>query len=318
MSSVTVQIVTYNSGPSLSRCLRSVIDQEFLDFEVRVYDNASGDESREVVRSLGLDLQVSPVNLGYSKGHNHLLESSQAQYLVTVNPDAWIPPGYLREVIGAMEAHPACGSASGCLMRVDHLGEEPQSIDSTGLQMGRNRRQRLRHEGLPVANRPQAISAIFGPDGAAAVYRRDMLEDIRCLGEVFDEDFYIHKEDVDVAWRARLRGWESICIPTAVAHHVRSFRPGVRQRVQPIIRQYASRNRYLLMLKNEIAAHFLRDLWAIAPYDAGIFGYLTLFERSSYPGFRFARTVFPRMMAKRRVIQSRRVVEWRDLAVWFR
>ncbi|MFN8450429.1 MAG: glycosyltransferase family 2 protein, partial [Anaerolineae bacterium] len=143
-------------------------------------------------------------------------------------------------------------------------------------------------------------------------------DDVRVLGEVFDADFFMHKEDIDLCWRARLRGWESVCVPDAVAHHVRAFRPGRRERVSPYMRFLGVRNRYLLMLKDEIPAHFWRDFPAIVAYDLGILGYLLLRERESLAALRSAWALRERMMQKRRIIQAGRRVGWRDMARWFR
>ena len=63
----------------------------------------------------------------------------------------------------------------------------------------------------------ERIEEVFGASGAAALYRRAMLEDVRVLGEYFDEDFFAYREDADLAWRARLLGWSCLYVPTALA-----------------------------------------------------------------------------------------------------
>ena len=64
---------------------------------------------------------------------------------------------------------------------------------------------------------------VFGAVGAAPLYRREMLENIKMNGVYFDTIFFAHKEDVDLAWRARLFGWSCRYTNKAVAHHIRSF-----------------------------------------------------------------------------------------------
>ena len=161
------------------------------------------------------------------------------------------------------------------------------------------------------------VARIFGPDGAAAVYRRAMLEDISIGGEVFDEDFFMHKEDIDICWRAQLRGWESAYVPKAVAHHIRHFRPGKRQDVPPTMRSDALRNRYLMMIKNEIPRHLLRDLPRVLIYDLGTFSYVMLNERGSLGAYRSAWRLRRRMLEKRRLIQARKMVPWQYMRQWF-
>jgi GT2 family glycosyltransferase len=217
----------------------------------------------------------------------------------------------------ALAAEARIGSAAGCLLRVESLGAAPTCIDSAGLFMRRNRRQGLRFEGRPVAECPTQLEPIFGPDGAAAFYRRAMLEDIGVEGEIFDADFFMHKEDVDVCWRAQWRGWESVYVPDALAHHVRGFRPGQRSKVTAAMRCYGTRNRYLLMLKNEAPAHFFRDSAAITLYDLGILAYVLLRERETFNAFRSAWALRGRMLHKRRIIQNGRRATWREMRQWF-
>ena len=75
---------------------------------------------------------------------------------------------------------------------------------------------------------------IFGPSGAAPLYRRAMLDDISFEGEFFDEDFVMYREDADLAWRAQWRGWKGVYTPHAVAYHVRGLGPEhSRQNIDP-------------------------------------------------------------------------------------
>jgi GT2 family glycosyltransferase len=313
-----VHIVTHHSARTLERCLRSVLMQQHVTYSVLVVDNASTDRSVECARSLGIEVIANSTNLGYAAAHNQAITHTQSRYILTLNPDAQLEPNFLFEIFKALEAHPQAGSAAGCLLRVDHLDEAPAALDSAGLFMRRNRRQGLRHENTRIDQRPIKCVPIFGPDGAAAVYRRAMLEDIRIEGEVFDGDFFLHKEDVDVCWRAQLRGWSSVYVPSAVGHHIRGFRPGQRERVNAHTRHIALRNRYLLMLKNDQFVHMLRDLPYILIYDLSILLYVLLFERSSLAAYIDVIRLLPRMLRKRRCIQRTRRVDWRAIDRAFR
>lgn len=317
MPAISVHIVTYNSAATLETCLEGVRNQAFADYETIVFDNHSTDHTREIVRDAGVPLVESSANIGYAGAHNRLIDQTESTYILTLNPDVLLLPEFLGSMQRALAGDAAIGSAAGKLLRVDRLGDTPTVIDSAGLAMRRSRRQRLLGELTPVVQYPASPRPIFGPDGAAAFYRRAMLDDIRLLDEVFDSDFFMHKEDIDVCWRARLRGWESVYIPDAVAHHIRSFRPGRRERVSADMRLLGVRNRYLLMIKNEISAHFWRDFPAIAAYDLGIFAYMLLRERQSLAALSSTWALRKRMFEKRRIVQSQRRVGWRDMARWF-
>lgn len=305
MPRIAVHLVTYNNEDTIRECLAALLAQE-EPFTPYIIDNASTDRTVERVRSMGLDVQVNPTNVGYAVAHNQALAATQSEYVLTLNPDLVLQPGFLAEMCRALDADQRLGSAAARLLRVEQVGAPPHAIDSVGLYLRRNRRQGLLLDGAPASDAPSETHPIFGPDGAAAFYRRAMLDDIAIDGEIFDEDFFIHKEDVDICWRAQLAGWQSVYVPGAVAHHVRTFRPGQRGTVSPFLRMCAVRNRYLLMMKNEIPALFWRDLWRIAPYDLAIVGYLVLRERSSLKALVSAWNLRQRMWAKRRLIQAKR------------
>lgn len=324
MATVAIHIVTYNSAATIEACLKSVQAQRYPDFAIQVLDNASTDATAALVQAAGVPFIANPDNLGYAVAHNQLLERLRAtpdhadvRYVLTLNPDVWLDPGFLGAMVAALEADPALGSAAGLLLRVERLGETPTHVDGAGLYIRRNRRQGLRAEGVPINKAPTTRTPIFGPDGAAAFYRRAMLDDVRVQGEVFDSDFFMHKEDIDLAWRALLRGWRSQFVPEAIAHHVRGFRPGQRERVSAAMRFYAVRNRYLLLLKDDLPRLFLRDLAAITLYDLGILGYLLLRERASLRALASAWALRGRMLHKRRLIHGRRTASIDDMWGWF-
>jgi GT2 family glycosyltransferase len=317
MPRLSVHIVTYNSAAVIGDCLQALQAQD-ADFDVCIVDNASTDGTVEQLRAAGYPVITNPVNLGYSAAHNKALAQTSSEYVLTLNPDVLLQPGYLSAMTQALDSHPSAGSAAGCLLRIDRIDAPPHAIDSIGLFMRRNRRQGLLLENAPLADTPAQSRAVFGPDGAAAFYRRAMLDDIAVNGEIFDPDFFMHKEDVDLCWRAQLAGWSSLYIPEARAHHIRTFRPGHRERVNPALRRYAVRNRYLLMLKNEIPALFFRDLPWIALYDAAILGYVLLREPASLAALTDAWKLRKPMLEKRRIIHAKRKASPEDMAVWLR
>ena len=316
MPSVSVHIVTHNSESMLPLCLESLRHQDNQDYQVIIFDNASVDNTRQIAQTARIRVIESETNVGYAQAHNALIDQTTSSYVLTLNPDVYLYPDFLGVLEQTLAADPTLGSAAGCLLRVDQLGETSNRIDSAGLGMSRSCRQRLLREGTDAAT-TATLQPIFGPDGAAAFYRRAMLEDIRIGDEVFDPDFFMHKEDVDICWRAQLRGWSSVYVPGAKAYHVRSFRPGQRHRVSPDLRMLAVRNRYLVSLKNEIPVHFMRDLPFILLYDVGVVTYLLLRERELLQAYRSIWQLRGRMLQKRRMIQSQRRVGVSTIARWF-
>jgi GT2 family glycosyltransferase len=180
------------------------------------------------------------------------------------------------------------------------------------------RRQMLRYSGKDARALVLRKQDIFGPDGAAALYRRAMLEDIDLGQGVFDEDYFMHKEDVDVCWRAQLRGWRSIFVPNSVAYHIRTFRAGHRTHIDTNMRMLAIRNRYYLMTKNELPLLFIRDVLWIGMYDIAMFVYILCCEPKSVTAYRLFFESLSVLRMKRLLIQTRKRVGVRYMAQWFR
>lgn len=315
---VIVQTVTFNSAETIEACIRSVQKQRYGDMLFVVIDNNSTDRTRKILRRAGVRIVLLPKNLGYAAAHNIGLRTFDSDYVLTLNPDIVIDRDFVGSLTNAMDkAVSAVGSAQALLYRVKHLGERSTMIDSAGLYITRFRRQNLRFAGKKWKTNFAAQKYIFGPDGAAAFYRRSMLADIDRGDGVFDEGYFMHKEDVDVCWRAQLRGWQSIFVPGATGRHIRTFRPGERTHIHTGLRMIATRNRYYLMVKNDLPVLWLRDLLWIFVYDIGIFFYILFRERESMSAYGQVFRNFSSLLLKRARIQQSRKVGAKYMSGWF-
>jgi len=304
MSTVAINIVTYNNASTIQECLECIQKQTYRKFSVFVIDNASTDNTVFLCKRFKIQLIRNTTNFGYAAAHNQGICLTKSKYILTLNPDVFLRPDFLQQMVSVLERNTRLGSACGLLLRIDHTKETPMVIDGAGLFMRKNRRQGLLYEGKPAQSTLQA-DYILGPDGAAAFYRRKMLEDIAINQEMFDEDFFMHKEDVDIAWRAQRAGWSSIFIPKAVAYHIRTFRPGKRKNISNSLRCISLRNRYLLLIKNDNWNYITRDILYIVTYELGIFLYILFVEQHSLRAYISASSLWKIMMRKRRYIQRR-------------
>jgi GT2 family glycosyltransferase len=316
---VSIGLVSWNSAAHLPACLSALAGQTYPRREVIVVDNASTDDSltRVAAHLPSARIITNTYNTGFCRAHNLAIRAAQGAYYLPLNPDACLHPDYLARLVAALEAAPDFGSAGGKLSRPPLEGEAAQ-IDSTGLFLDRRRRQYLRGHGETDTGQYAAADEVFGMDGAAPLYRRAMLDDIAMDGEYFDESFFAHKEDVDLAWRARLLGWKCAYVPNATAYHARGFRPGRRAPLSTEVRLHAVKNRYLLLLKNESAAGWKRDGAHIVWYDLQILAYLLVFERSSLAALPLLRRVWPRARLWRERLWPRVRVDPETMLKWFR
>ncbi len=309
---VSVQIVTFNSASDIVRCLESVARQTYENIRVRVLDNASEDNSVELLDDFDVDIVRSETNVGFASGHNRLARDYPAPYVLFLNPDTILEPTFVEELVRALEDAPRVGSATGKLLRMDGI-----TLDSTGITMTANQRHLDRGAGESDEGQYESPGPVFGPSGAAAMYRYACLEDAAIEGSFFDEDFFTYREDADLAWRCCLLGWDSQYVPKAVGRHRRRVTPEARPDLSPTINMHSVKNRFILRINNMTPGLYRKYFWSITARDLAVLGYVFLKEWSSIPGLLYVIGQFPRLWEKRRIIQSRVRVSRAELERWF-
>ena len=238
---VAVVIPTWNGLGHLGACLDALATQERLADEVVVVDNGSVDGTDAYLRMrAGLVRTVTlRVNRGFAGGVNAGIAATDADMVVLLNDDAVPEPGWLAALISALYgAPPEVGFMSSKLLTIDGTVVESVGdfLDSSGApgQIG---------HGEPDDGRFDDGREVFSGCGAATAYRRRMLDDVGLL----DERFFAYYEDVDLCFRARLRGWRGELAPGARVRHRGSATsdtvPGMKTRL-------LARNGWWLVLKN--------------------------------------------------------------------
>jgi GT2 family glycosyltransferase len=321
---VAVQLVTYNSREDLPGCLGSLADQSFRDFEIRVLDNASRDGTPHFLQQHRAELaalEFAPANLGFAAAHNRLLAGHAAEYVLFLNPDTELAADFLARAVDRLVAHPECGSLSAKLWRLDAMEEtraRTRVLDSTGMYWLRNQRHLDRGGGEPDVGQYDRTAYVFGATGAAALYRRACLDDVAVEGEIWDEDFFLYREDAELAWRAGWRGWRCIYDPGVTAWHVRRVVPENRRRTDSVANMHSVKNRFLMRLKDMPFATYVRWFIPITLRDLAVAGYIPLREPRSLRAFWLLARLGPRFMVKRRQVFARAVATRDDMERWFR
>ena len=150
---------------------------------------------------------------------------------------------------------------------------------------------------------------------AAALYRRTMLDDVRVGTDYFDSTFFLYLEDVDLDWRARLRGWRARYVPTAVAEHERGHK-GKRRRQSALELRHSLKNRYLMMLRNDRLRDILPHLGVILITEAFRFVDYGLRRPTALCAYVQILPLVPHAMASRRHIQRSRLADDQALRRW--
>ena len=234
----SILIATYNGAPYLEACLNSLQREIGGDDELILVDNASKDGSAGLANMLWPRARIirNPSNRGFAAACNEGARAAAGEFLVFLNQDTRVEPGWLEGLLMPFELSTQVGLVTSKLLlmsqpaRIHMCG---QDVHFTGLTFGRGFLQPS--ESLPLREKIGAVS------GASFAIRRQLWQ--RLGG--FDERLFMYYEETDLCWRARLAGYNSLYTPGSVAYH--DYHPG-----QPgyLALYYTMRNRYILLLNS--------------------------------------------------------------------
>jgi N-acetylglucosaminyl-diphospho-decaprenol L-rhamnosyltransferase len=323
LPAVAVCLVTHDSAADLPGCLAAVGALLHRPLDLVVVDSGSRDGSLELARQQappGLPLRtvMLPGNAGFAAGMNAAVEASPAPWVLTLNADARPEPGYVGCLLARAEAHPELrvAAVTGRLVR-PAAGGGPRRLDACGMRIARTWRHLDRGSGEADRGQWGRAERVFGATGAATLFRRAALLDAAVDGEVFDPRFHSFREDAELCFRLRERGWEILYEPAAIAEHRRWNVPGRRAAMPPAVNFHSLKNRYLLRLYHQTARNLLRTLLPTLARDAGALAYVLLRERTSLAAYAWVWRHRREIWRRRGAIQGRRTVPAGALDRWF-
>lgn len=323
---VSVIVVNRNGAAWLTECLDSLMRQQGVKFEVIVVDNASSDESVETIRRYPADrvrLERLPRNEGFAAACNRGIRLARGGWVAFLNNDAVAEETWLREMLMCAARRPRVGMVA-CKILQRSTGR----IDKAGHLIYWDGQNRGRGTGLPDGPAFSREEEALFPDGCAALYRRELLEETGGL----DEEFFAYADDAELGLRARWLGWSCVYCPTAVVYHRHSATAG---ELSPAQVYWIERNRLwlavqtlpwpLLLLNPWLTAY--RWLWnglaALAGRGpAGAFrrrGNVTKLVAVAVAGLRDGMRGLPRCWRRRReLLRRRRLSHWEMLRFLWR
>lgn len=296
-------IVAYRSGPALGRCLDSLARDDSAEAEVIVVDNGGEAGEIEDARARpGVQVVGQGDNVGFAAGCNLGAARSSGELLFFLNPDTVVQPGTLRALVRRL----AENGVAIAMPRL-RLHDEPELLNSLGAA--------IHISGLAWSAGFRApVASLDGPreityaNGSVLAIRRTLFEE---LGGFTDELFTYH-EDLELGWRARMRGLQVVLDPAGDVlhdyHHGRN----------PTKNYFMERNRLIFVS----TAYSLRLLLLLLPVLAAAeLGLLVVAAREGWfrdklAGWRWCFANRRWIRAHRRLLQSERRVPDRELARW--
>jgi GT2 family glycosyltransferase len=317
----------------LSRVVRSLLASEGVAVDVVLVDATPDagpipldEDVSDQVRTL-----AEPEPVGFARAINDGVRGTRAPHVLFANDDLLVSPTYMRELVDALHRHPRAALVGGKILRLDLDTDRPtRTIDTAGIAIRRSRRAVNRGEGTRDDGRFDEETEVFGVSGAGLLARRDALDEGTLGAGALDESFFMYKEDVDLAWRLRLLGWECWYVPSAVGYHARTSRSGggsyLRhprgfariERTKPeYVRLHSMKNQWLMLVKNEHARDLFRDAPWILGRESVVFLHNAVLAPRTLRAIPLFFRALPRALADRRALRLRTPPGARQLRRWF-
>ena len=221
MIKLAIVILNWNGAKMLRTYLPSVLQYSRDEATVFVADNASTDDSLQLLREQFPEVKLILLekNWGFADGYNKALEQVDAEYYLLLNSDIEVTEHWLTPLIAYMDAHQDVAACQPKLLSVaekDHFeyaGACGGYLDRLGYPFCRGRVFDTveRDEG-----QYDCQADVLWATGAALLVRARIYKDVGGL----DGRFFAHSEEIDMCWRIRLKGYRIVCLPESVVYHV--------------------------------------------------------------------------------------------------
>lgn len=368
MSRLIIQLVVWNGKKYIPYLFDSLRKQTFKDFHLYILDNASTDGTQEAIDKELQDFQFEYTfvkqesNSGFAGGHNLVYKKTRNkeqginkyEYVLLLNQDMYLMPDCVEKMVNFLDQNEKVVAVSPRLMRWDFAEMEMHGnasvrdrlekslshlIDSLGLKVFRNRRVIEKYAGkiweekksrleLSYHTRNDAME-VFGVSGAFPMFRRSALEAV-CFddGTFFDESYQSYKEDVDLAYRLRIAGFQSFVLLDSVAYHDRSAigleRMGDRiaaenkKKQSMWVKNNSYKNHLMTLYKNEYLQNTILDFPWILWYELKKFVYFLLCDRVVLTGLLEIWRGRKEFQHKKMEVKKMRRVSWKELRKWWK
>jgi GT2 family glycosyltransferase len=277
MSDVSIVIPTRSRFDLLDACLASLSEARNElgeSSELIVVNDGNHEGPAAIVAAHDPQARVIdlPESHGFSGAVSDGIDAAEGDWILVLNDDTTLEPQSISELLRVARGRPRLGSVTPQLLFADDVN----TINSAGLLIDDLGIAQDRLLGAPVTDSEREVTEVFGSSAAAALYSREMLEEIGG----FDRSFFAHLEDADVAWRGQMRGWSCVFVPTAVVRHHHS---ATLEHFSDRKYYLGGRNRVRLVAKNADAALLRRRGIFMIAYDLAYVVFVALTERTLAP-----------------------------------
>ncbi len=247
-------------------CLDSLNQSDFYSYEVIVIDNGSVDGSLEMIEKNYplVRLIKNPENMGFAVACNQGIKAAKGEYISLLNNDIEVESNWLTKLYEGMERHPECGMGTTKMMFLD----QRDVFYNTGDLFHAWSAGGGRGQGEKDIGQYEEEDYVFGACAGAGIYRRDFFEKVG----IFDEDFFIFAEDVDINMRGQLQGFKCVYLPKAKVYHIGTATIGLYSDRYIYL---CKRNDIFVLIRNYSLKLYFKYLWTIMTHQLNDIKYFT-------------------------------------------
>ncbi|MFA7244958.1 MAG: glycosyltransferase family 2 protein [Candidatus Magasanikbacteria bacterium] len=355
---LSIHLVSWNGSKYIPYLFDSLKKQTYKDWKLFVWENASSDDTAELIKKelenfdLPYEYLDSKKNIGFAGGHNELYrgmgneERGTSEYFLLLNQDMYLMPDVLEKLVKFLNENKDVASVTPRLMKwnfnqidIDFSDSLTNYVDSLGLKIMKNRRVVEKYVGkdwdekkakMELSFRAHDESLeVFGVSGALPMYRKSAIDMVKFSdGNFFDNLYESYKEDVDLSWRLRLFGFKSFVLLDAVTYHDRSAggqeklgdktSAENKKKQSAWVKYHSYKNHLMTLYKNEYGKNFSLDFLFIIWYELKKFVYFLVFDRKVLKGLSVIWENKKLLKQRREEVTQMRNVSYKELRVWWK
>ena len=202
--------------------------------------------------------------MGFAVACNQGIKAAKGKYISLLNNDIEVESNWLTNLYEGMERHPECGMGTTKMMFLD----QRDVFYNTGDLFHAWSAGGGRGQGEKDIGQYEEEDYVFGACAGAGIYRRDFFEKVG----VFDEDFFIFAEDVDINMRGQLQGFKCVYLPKAKVYHIGTATVGLYSDRYIYL---CKRNDIFVLIRNYSLNMYFRHLWSILKHQLNDIKYFT-------------------------------------------
>lgn len=327
---ISIIIPAKDASLYIEHCLKSIKNQTYQNIEVIIFNNASHDDTIELVSKIYPNAIIinSDTNYFVSGAFNRAFKEAHGKYSMLLCADVILKEDFLEKAVEICEHDKKIGALQAKILKFELSKDAPiktNIIDTTGFTISKS--SRIVNRGHGTEDKNQYLSGeVFSYEGAAGFFRSETLKEVSANNQVLDEDFGWMADDIDLGWRILNYGWKNYYSNEVICWHDRKTTKRLstgkidfikeRKKIPAKKRKLDFQNIILTIYKNMFWGNFWRNAPRIILRQVALALYILILEPKSIPAFIGIIKLMPKMTKKRRKIMADAKINYKNIEPW--